>query len=76
MNNMNDKSSDFFSSHVHLQPSDPWEDGKTSISSEDCKMKDNCEGDESAPNLPVIEPKINVEDGDTTNDDNGSFGSN
>ena len=38
-------------------------------------MKDNCEGDESAPSLPVSEPKINPEDGDTANEDKGSFGS-
>ena len=38
-------------------------------------MKDNCEGDESAPSFPVSEPKINVEDGDTTNDEKVSFGS-
>ena len=36
-------------------------------------MKDNCEGDESAPSLPVSEPKINAEEGDTANDDTGSF---
>ena len=57
MNNMNDKSSDFCSSHVHLQPYDPWEDGKTSLASKDCKMKDNYEGDESSPSLLVSEPK-------------------
>ena len=72
---MNDKSFYFCSSHVHLQPSDPWEDGNTSLASEDCKMKDNCEGDESTPSLPVSEPKINAEEGDTANDDKGSFGS-
>ena len=36
-------------------------------------MKDNCEGDESAPSLPVSEPKTNVEEGDTSNDDKGYF---
>ena len=60
VNNMNDKSSDFCSIHVHLQPSDPWEDGKTSLAFEDYKMKDNCEGDESSPRLPVSEPTINA----------------
>ena len=38
-------------------------------------MKDNCEGDEYAPSLPISEPKINAEEGDTTNDDKGYFGS-
>ena len=38
-------------------------------------MKDNCEGDESAPCLLVSEPKINAKEGDTPNYDKGSFGS-
>ena len=75
VNNMNDKSYDFFNIHVHFQPSNPWEDAKTSLASEDYKTKDNCEGDESAPSLPVSEPKINAEDGDTANEDKGYFGS-
>ena len=70
---MDSKISSFCSIHVHLQPSDPWEDGKTSLASDDCKMKDNCEGDEFAPSLSVSEPKINAEDGDTANEDKGSF---
>ena len=45
VNNMNDKSSDFSSSHVHLQPSDPWEDKNSSLESKDYKRKANCEGD-------------------------------
>ena len=72
---MNDKIYEIFSSHVHLQLSDPSEDGKTSLASEYCKMKDNCEEDESAPSLLVSEPKINAQEGDTTNDDKGYFGS-
>ena len=72
---MNDKSSDFCSIHVHIQPYYQWEDGNTSLVSKDCKMKDNCEGDESAPSLPVSEPKINAEEGDPANDDKGYFGS-
>ena len=75
VNKMNDKISDFCSIHVHLQPSDPWEDRKTSLASEECKMKDNCEGDEFAPSLPVSEPKINAKERDNSNDDNGYFGS-
>ena len=39
VNNMNDKSYDFFSIHLHLKPSHPCEDGNTSLSYEDCKMK-------------------------------------
>ena len=57
VNKMNDKSSYFCSSHVHLQPSDPREDGNTSLASEDCKMKDNCERDEFTPSLSVGEKK-------------------
>ena len=57
MNKMNDKSFDFCNRHIHLQPFDPWEDGKTSLASKDCKMKDNCEGDEYAPSFPVVNPK-------------------
>ena len=37
-------------------------------------MKDNCEGDEFSPSLPVSEPKINVEEGDNSNEDKGYFG--
>ena len=55
---MDDKSSDFFSSHVHLKPSNPWEEENTSIASEDCKMKDNCERVEFTPSLSVGEQKI------------------
>ena len=71
----NDILSYFCSIHVHLQPSDPWEDGKTSLAYEDCKMKDNYEGDESSPSLLVSEPKINVDEGDIANDYKGYFGS-
>ena len=73
--NVYDEVSDFCSSHFHLQPFDPWEDGNTSLASEDCKMKDNCEGDEFVPSLSTSEPKINTEEGDTVNDDEGYFGS-
>ena len=73
--NVYDKDSDFYSSHVYLQPYDPWEDEKSSLAYEDCKKKDNCEGDEYAPSLLISEPKINAEEGDTTNDDKGYFGS-
>ena len=44
MKNMDNKSSNFCNKHVHLQPTETWEDGNTSLAYEDCKMKDNCEG--------------------------------
>ena len=58
-----------------MQPYDPWEDGKNSLAYEDYKMKENCEGDEFDPSVPVSEPKINTEEGDNSNDDKGYFGS-
>ena len=72
---MDNKSYDFFSSHVHLQPSNPWEDIKTSLVSEDCKMKDNCERDEFTPSLFVGGHKIGAKQGDVVNGDKGYFGS-
>ena len=71
---MDDKSSDFCRIHVHLEPFDPWEDEQNSLAYEDYKVKDNCEEDEFAHSLSVSETKINVQQGDTVNDDNGSFG--
>ena len=38
-------------------------------------MKDNCEGDESTPSLPISEPKINTEEGEVVTNDKGYFGS-
>ena len=61
--NMDNNSSNFCSSHVHLQPSNPWEDGKISLAYEDWKMKDNCEGDEFSPIFSVSEPKIKCRGG-------------
>ena len=72
---MDNKSYDFCRIHVHLQPYDPWEYGKTSLTYVNRKMKDNCEGNEFAPSFSVSEPKINVEEGDVSNDDKGYFGS-
>ena len=57
---MENKSYDFCSSHVHLQPYDPCKDKNTSLTYEDCKMKDNCEEDAFSPSLSVSEPKINA----------------
>ena len=49
-----DKSSDFCSSHVYLQPHDPLEDEKTSLAYEGCKMKYNYEGDEFASSFFLL----------------------
>ena len=38
-------------------------------------MKDNGEGKEFTPSFSFSEPKINAQEGDTTNDDKGYFGS-
>ena len=69
VNNMNDKSSDFFSSHVLLQPYNPWYEKNSSLVSEDYKMKDNCEGDEFTPSLSIGEHKIGTMQGDVVNGD-------
>ena len=53
MKKMDEKSSYFCSIHVHLQPYDTLEEENTSLSYEDFKMKDNCEGDECVPSLSV-----------------------
>ena len=76
MKNMDDKSSDFFSSHVHLQPYYPWEDENTSLASDDYKRKDNCERDGFTPSLSVGEQKIIAKQCDVVNGDKGQFGSN
>ena len=57
MKNMDGKISDFCNIHVHMQPSDPWEDNSSSLASEDYKMKDNCERDKFTPSLFVGEKK-------------------
>ena len=64
MKKMDDKSSGFFSSHVHLQPSYPWEEEKTLLASEEYKMKENCERDEFTPSLSFGERKIDAKQGD------------
>ena len=70
-----DKSSDFCSNHVYLQPPDPWEDEKTSLAYEGCKMKDNCEGDEFTPSFFVGDHKIIANDNNVVNGVNTYFGS-
>ena len=47
--NMDNNSSNFCSSHVHLQPSNPCKYKKSSLASEDCKRKTTCEGDKVIP---------------------------
>ena len=76
MKEMDDKSFDFCKIDVHLKPSDPWEEENTSLASEYCKMKDNCERDEFTPSLSVGEQKIGANQCDVVNGDKGSFGSN
>ena len=70
---MDSKISDFCSIHVHLQRSDPWEDKKSSLESEDCKMKDNCEGHEIIPIFSVGDHKTMEKEGDVVNGDEGYF---
>ena len=68
-----DKSSDFFSSHIYLQPHDSLEDENTSLAYEGCKMKDNCEGDEFNPSFSVHDHKIIAKEGDVVNGDKEYF---
>ena len=75
MENMDDKGSEFFSIHVHLQPSYPWEDENTSCADEDCKMKAHCEGEEFTPSFSIGDPKINEKKAYVVNGDKGPFGS-
>ena len=70
---MDIKIPDFFSIHVHPQQSDPWEDKKSSLESEDCKMKGNCEGDEIIPRFFVGDHKTMENEGDVVNGDEGYF---
>ena len=74
MKNIDDKSYDFCSIHVHRQPSYPWEEEKTSISSVDCKMKDNCERDEFTCSLSIGEQNIGAKKCDVVNGDKRYFG--
>ena len=76
MKTMYDEGSDFFRIHVLLQPSDPWEDKKSSLASEDYKMKDNCEGDEITPSFSVGDHKTIAKEDDVVNGDEGYFVSN
>ena len=63
----------FCSSHVHLQQYDPWEDKKSSLASEDYKMKDNCDGDEIIPSFYFRDHKTIAKDDDVVNGDEGYF---
>ena len=66
---MDNKSYDFCSSHVHLQPSDPWKDKKSSLASEDCKRKANGEEDKFTPSFSVDDHTISEKKGECVNDD-------
>ena len=68
--NMDNNSSNFCSSHVHLQPYDPCKDKKSSLASEDCKRKANCEGDNFTPIFMVGDHTINAKKGEGVNGDN------
>ena len=68
--NMDNNSSNFCSSHVHLQPSDPCKYKKSSLASEDCKRKTTCEGDKFTPSFLVGDHTISEKKGDIVNGDN------
>ena len=68
--NMDNKSYDFCSSHVHLQPSDPCKYKKSSLAFEDYKRKTTCEGDKFTPNFLVGDHTISEKKGDIVNGDN------
>ena len=51
MKKMYGEGSYFFRIHVIIQPINPWEDKMSSRASEDCKMKEKCEGDEITPSF-------------------------
>ena len=68
--NIDNKSSDFCSSHVHLQPFYPCKNKNSSLAFEDCKRKPNCEGDKFSPIFRVGDHTISEKKGDIVNDDN------
>ena len=68
--NMDNKSSDFYSIHVHLQPYDPCKYKKSSLASKDCKRKANCEGDKFTPSFHVGDHTISANKGEGVNGDN------
>ena len=68
--NMDNTSFDFCSIHVHLKPSYPYKYKKSSIPSEDCKMKANCEVDKFTPIFLVGDHTISAKKGDIVNEDN------
>ena len=73
MKKMDRKISYFCSSHEHPQPSDSWEDKKSSLASEDYKMQDNCEGDEITLSFYVGHHKTITKYDDVFNGDEGYF---
>ena len=69
-----DNISNFCRICVYLQPPDPWEVEKTSLSYEGCKMKDNCEGDEFISSFFVGDHKIIAKEDYVVNSDKSNFG--
>ena len=67
---MDNNSSNFCSSHVHLQPSDPCKYKRSSLASEDYKRKATCEGDKFTPSFPVGDHTISEKKGEGVNGDN------
>ena len=67
--NMDNKSSYFFSIHVHFKPYDPWKYKKSSLASEDCKRKSNCEGDKFTPSFPIGDHTIRAKKSEGVNGD-------
>ena len=66
---MYDEGSYFCSCHVHLKPSHPWKDKNSSLASEDCKRKDNYEGDKFTPSFFVGDHTIDAKKGEGVNGD-------
>ena len=68
--NMDNNSSNFCRSHLHLQPSDPCKYKKSSLASEDYKRKTTCEGDKFTPSFPVGDHTTSEKKGDIVNGNN------
>ena len=67
---MDNNSSNFCRSHLHLQPSDPCKYKNSSLASEDCKRKTTCEGDKFTHSFPVGDHTISEKKGDIVNGNN------
>ena len=66
---MDNKSSDFCSIPIQLKPYDPCKDKNSSLAFEDCKRKDNYEGDKFTPSFFVGDHTINAKKGEGVNGD-------